>query len=255
MPQSEKETKSVLVRTPGSPPAGATSRHRIHCQKAPFVQCCAVPQSENDSVLTRASLLRRVRDVEDHSSWRDFHDTYRKLIYSFARKAGLSPEEAEDATQETFARLAQKMPDFAYDPDCGSFKHWLLKVARWRVLEQFRQRCGPLASPAAPAAHANTDDPSMTSTLHKIPDPTSLDLDQVWEEQWAAQLLAAAEAKVKRRVDLQKYQIFDLYVKKEWPPEKVASVFGINVAQVYLAKSRILEMIREEVARLESQMS
>ena len=62
-------------------------------------------------------------------------------------------------------------------------------------------------------------------------------------------------AKVKRQLDPQKYQIFDLYVNKEWAPEKVAATFGISVDQVYLAKHRTTELIKEEVKRLESKVS
>jgi hypothetical protein len=60
---------------------------------------------------------------------------------------------------------------------------------------------------------------------------------------------------VKRRLDPQRYQIFDFYVNKEWPPEKVAKAFGITVDQVYLAKHRVTEMIKAEVKRLETEMN
>jgi len=60
---------------------------------------------------------------------------------------------------------------------------------------------------------------------------------------------------VKRRLDPQKYQIFDFYVNKEWSPNKVSAVFGISVDQVYLAKHRVTEMIKEEVKRLETEMT
>ena len=58
-------------------------------------------------------------------------------------------------------------------------------------------------------------------------------------------------AKVKRRLDPQKFQIFDLYVNKAWAPEKVAATFGVSVDQVYLAKHRTTELIKEEVKKLE----
>ena len=45
---------------------------------------------------TRRSLLVRLRDWEDQSSWRDFFNTYWKFIYGVAIKSGLSDSEAED---------------------------------------------------------------------------------------------------------------------------------------------------------------
>jgi hypothetical protein len=82
-------------------------------------------------------------------------------------------------------------------------------------------------------------------------DPSSENLDALWEAEWQDTLLSAAVATVKRRVEPQNYQLFDFYVNKEWPPEKVASTFQVGVEQVYLAKHRVTEMLKEEVERLE----
>ncbi|HEX7654466.1 MAG TPA: sigma-70 family RNA polymerase sigma factor, partial [Verrucomicrobiae bacterium] len=71
------------------------------------------------------------------------------------------------------------------------------------------------------------------------------------ESEWELNLVHAATQRVKRRVDPQMYQIFDFYVNKEWPPEKVAKAFKITVNQVYLAKHRILEAMKEEIAKIE----
>ena len=76
----------------------------------------------------------------------------------------------------------------------------------------------------------------------------------MWEHEWQKILLDAAPDHVKRRMDPQKYQIFDLYVNRGWPPEKVAQNFGISVDQVYLAKHRITESIKQEVERLEKEI-
>jgi hypothetical protein len=82
-------------------------------------------------------------------------------------------------------------------------------------------------------------------------DPASKSLDALWDAEWGKNLLAAAIDKVRRRLDPQKYQIYDFYVNKEWPPEKVAEKFNISINQVYLAKHRIAELIAEEVKKLE----
>ena len=42
-----------------------------------------VPSSDSgDSLRTRQSLLTRLKDWDDHASWREFVNTYWKLIYS-----------------------------------------------------------------------------------------------------------------------------------------------------------------------------
>src|SRR5262245_3102033 len=198
---------------------------------------------------TRATLIQRLKNWQDQSSWQDFFDTYWKLIFSVARKSGLTEPEAQDVVQETMVSVARHMPTFQYDPAIGSFKAWLLNLTRCRIADQLRNR-GPLV----PLRSAG-EDPATPFALREVVDPASLTLDQIWDGEWERHLLDAAIARVKRRLDPQKFQIFDFYVNKEWPPEKVAQTFQISVDQVYLAKHRITEMIRTEVKRLEREMT
>ena len=204
----------------------------------------------DELIPTRATLIQRLKDWQDQSSWQDFFDTYWKLIYGVALKGGLTAVEAQDVVQETMISVAKHMPTFEYDPAIGSFKTWLLNMTRWRITDQLRKR-GPFAAGHPPAEETATG----TRTVDKVVDPVSRDLDALWDTEWEKNLLDAALAKVKRQLDPQKYQIFDLYVNKEWAPEKVAATFGISVDQVYLVKHRTTELIKEEVKRLESKVS
>ena len=43
---------------------------------------------------TRKSLIARLDNWEDQKTWDEFYQTYWRLIYSVAIKAGLRPEEA-----------------------------------------------------------------------------------------------------------------------------------------------------------------
>src|SRR5438046_1766960 len=61
-------------------------------------------------IATRSSLIKRLKNWDDRASWKDFFDTYWKLIYGVARAAGLNDAEAQDVVQETIICVAQKMP-------------------------------------------------------------------------------------------------------------------------------------------------
>jgi DNA-directed RNA polymerase specialized sigma24 family protein len=89
---------------------------------------------------TRESLLSRLKDWDDQESWRRFFDTYWRLIYRAALKAGLIETEAQDVVQETLISVAQKMPGFKYEPAIDSFKGWLFYQTRLRIADQFRKR-------------------------------------------------------------------------------------------------------------------
>src|SRR6516164_6778524 len=93
-----------------------------------------VTESAQDSEATRWSLLARLKNWEDQASWREFFDTYWRLIYSVAIKSGLNDAEAQDVVRDTVLSVAKKIPELNCDPSAGSFKIWLLKFTRWRIL-------------------------------------------------------------------------------------------------------------------------
>jgi RNA polymerase sigma-70 factor (ECF subfamily) len=198
----------------------------------------------DDLVPTRASLIARLKNWQDQSSWQEFFDNYWKLIYGVARQSGLRDAEAQDVVQETMASVAKHMPGFQYNPAVGSFKGWLLQMTRWRIIDQVRKR-------APDFLHHLSSDGTGTGTVEQMIDPSQKGLDELWEKEWRKQLLEIALSNVKRKLDPEKYQIFDYYVNKEWPAEKVAERFQISVDQVYLAKCRITDLLQAEVARLE----
>jgi RNA polymerase sigma factor (sigma-70 family) len=205
--------------------------------------------SMDELIATRTTLIDRLKNWEDQSSWQDFFDTYWKLIYGVARKSSLTETEAQEVVQETMITVAKHMPNFKYDRKIGSFRGWLMKTTRWRITDQLRKRGRSIAQ--LPASEAST---IGTSTIERIVDPAGLKLNELWDAEWEKNLIEAALARVKRRVDPQRYQIFDFYVNKAWTPEKVAATFGVPVAQVYLAKHRVTELIKKEVNRLETQI-
>jgi RNA polymerase sigma factor (sigma-70 family) len=200
-----------------------------------------------DPAATRSSLLRRLRNWDDHGSWQDFFDTYWKLIYSVAIKAGLSEAEARDVVQETVLAVAKQMRENGYDRTRSSFKNWLCLITRRRIIDHFRKRTDPklLATPQS------SDETTRTDPIARVPDPASLKLDAVWEEEWQKNLLDAAIERVKQQVTPKQFQIFDLSVLRELPVAEVKTILKVNAAQVYLARHRVGALIKNEVKRLE----
>jgi RNA polymerase sigma-70 factor (ECF subfamily) len=206
--------------------------------------------NEDELIPTRASLIKRLRDWEDQASWLEFFNTYWRLIHGVARKAGLTDAEAQDVVQETLISVAKHMPSFKYDPSIGSFKTWLLNMTRWRIIDQFRKR-----RPGADKRPASEDSSNRTSTIRGVADPNAFNWDAAWEADWEHNLLAKAMENIQRRVDPQRYQVFDFYVNKGWAAEKVANRFGVSIDQVYQIKHRVTETIRAEIHRIESEMT
>src|SRR5215831_14459053 len=90
--------------------------------------------------------------------------------------------------------------------------------------------------------------------VERIPDPSVPEFGAEWDAAWERNLFARALEIVRGRTDERQFQIFDLYVTKNWPPEDVARTLGISVARVYLTKHRISAAVIKETRRLEKQL-
>ena len=216
--------------------------------------------NEDEFIPTRRSLLERLRSWDDHESWRQFVDTYGRLIFAVASKAGLSDAEAQDVVQETVIVVAKKMPEFKYDPAIGSFKGWLLLISRRRIEKQLKKRLpvkvGQVSSSSRaggkPAFHS--DDTERTATVERVTDPKPFDLEAIWDTEWEKSLWNAALARVKGRVKPKQFQMFDLYVLKEWTVGEVARALNVSATHVYVNKHRISGMIKAELKRLQREL-
>jgi RNA polymerase sigma factor (sigma-70 family) len=195
-------------------------------------------------VATRRSLVDRLENWNDRKHWQEFFDAYWKLIYSAARKSGLTDAEAQEVVQETVITVAKKIGKLRYDPAVGSFKGWLLHITRWRIADQFRKR-----QPGQSQRSASLSD-RTTATIERVPDTSAVDLDALWEKEWQNNLMAAAMDRVKKKVDPKQFQIFDCYVRKDWPAQKVAAELSVSVGQVYLARHRVTALLKKEVRAL-----
>ncbi len=206
---------------------------------------------KDDSYPTRPSLLNRLKNTQDHQSWQEFSDVYGKLVFGFAIKAGLNETEAEEVVQETMIAASKNLPEFRYDPKVCSFKTWLLNLSRWRVQDQLRKRQAP---PAPNPARHSGDETARTATVDRVPDPSGVPLETIWEKEWQASLLETAVEKVKAKVDSKQWQMFDLYALKEWSVKDVARAMGVSVGRVYLTKHRVSALLKKEMKRLEANM-
>jgi RNA polymerase sigma-70 factor (ECF subfamily) len=200
-----------------------------------------------DSIPTRQSLLARMKDWSDQASWQEFFHTYWRLIYAVALRAGLNNTEAEEVVQETVICVAKKIGEFKNNPAFGSFKSWLMLITRRRIADQFRKR-----PPAAAHSSPHADDTARTSTLDRMPDPASLDLDKVWETHWQQNLLAVAMANVKRQVSAKQFLLFYQQVVNGWPAAKVAQKYNVNLSQVYMARYRVARLVKKEARKLQA---
>lgn len=203
----------------------------------------------NEFIPTRKSLLTRLKNWDDQEGWREFFDTYWRLIYSVALKSGFNDAEAQDIVQDTIVVVAKKMRNFKYDPKIGSFKSWLMLNTRSRIIERLRKKRLPLAEKIP-----QSDSTARTATVERIPDSAGQSVDEIWEAEWKKNLLELALENVKKQVSPKQFQIFDLYVLQETPIEAITRALGVSANQVYLAKHRVSEVLKEELKKVQRKL-
>ncbi len=203
-----------------------------------------------DAAATRASLIARIRNWSDDSSWQEFFQTYWRLIYALAVRSGLSESEAEEVVQSTVIAVAKNIGEFNYDPNKGSFRQWLIHQAQWRIadFQRKRQREQKLF---VRSGHRDDEGASdETATAHRVPNPRCAH-ETKWECEWNDSVHVAALDALRSQLNPKHYQVFDLYVLRHWPSERVRRTLGIGIAQMHLINSRVKHLYRRERASIE----
>jgi RNA polymerase sigma-70 factor (ECF subfamily) len=210
------------------------------------------------SVQTRSSLLNRLKQGDDAESWQQFYRVYGKVVRDFAIRSGLTDTEADEVVQETAIAMARHLPEYKYDPSVCRFKTWLLNQASWRIKDQIKKRKKEPGWQSVRDAGLPTpalcDDTKRTALACQVPDPSAMDLDAVFEDEWRKSLFASAVEKVRERFSPRQFQIFELVVLKEWPAAEVAKSLAVSTAHVHLTRHRIAAAVKQEARRLEKQL-
>jgi RNA polymerase sigma-70 factor (ECF subfamily) len=189
---------------------------------------------------TRVTLLARLcQDETDQAAWDVFVERYGRQIYHWCRQWKLQNADAEDVTQNILLKLSQKLRTFAYDPS-RSFRGWLRTIAHhaWRDF---------VDSPHHTRAAA--DDDQIWERMQTL--EARDDLIQKLQEGFDHELLEAAKVRVRLRVAPQTWEAFRLVALVGLPVTEVAAAVRMQVAMVYVAKSKVQKMLREEIQKLE----
>ena len=139
---------------------------------------------------TRASLILRLRDAEDVSAWDEFAELYGPVVYRIARARGLQPADAENLVQEVLFAVAQSVEKWLEREDKGSFRRWLLALARNHAVKLLTKR-------ATRALGRNDSEAQRQISELQAADEISLQVDLEYERavfQWAAERVQQAVA-------------------------------------------------------------
>ncbi len=194
--------------------------------------------------VTRATLLVRLRNADDDEAWRQFLDLYGPVVYSMYRKRGLQDADAADLTQEVLHAVASGAQRSAYDPERGTFRGWLYAVARNKLRDFLARR------KRQPQGNGDTSTLKMMSSIPATDAETA-----EWESDYQQRLFALAAEKVRTCVDESTWQAFWRTAVEGQSGQAVADALGMTVGAVYVAKSRVLARLKEQVKQIQGDQS
>ncbi|MDF3818478.1 sigma-70 family RNA polymerase sigma factor [Leptospira sp. 96542] len=90
---------------------------------------------------------------------------YQAMVYSQAKKAFLTQEEAEDFTQEVFLQAFESLSQFRGE---AQFSTWIFQIARFKLSKQFKKK-KVVTEPWLDEIYAipETKQESIVETIHK----------------------------------------------------------------------------------------
>jgi RNA polymerase sigma factor (sigma-70 family) len=198
--------------------------------------------SVGDSPLTRASLLVQLRDGANQAAWQEFMRVYGPLVYGFARKRGLQDADAADLMQDVLRSVSTAIGRLDYDRAQGTFRGWLLTITRNKIFNFLSARSArPQAAGDGPGSHV----------LDNVADDN--DGAELWELEYQRRVAALAMERIRSEFQDNTWQAFVSTAVDGKPAADVARQIGMTPGAIYVAKSRVLARLKEEVETLRRQ--
>jgi RNA polymerase sigma factor (sigma-70 family) len=191
--------------------------------------------SEN---LTRPSLLVRIRDPQDVQSWKLFVTTYAPLIVAYCRKRGIQGADADDVTQEVFAKISRSIGGFEYQPERGRFRDWLGTVAHGELCRVMAKN-----NRGGRGTGGLDNHPQLDQLVSETPGAD-------WTDCFHAHILATALDQIRPQFEPDTWKAFESVWLHEKRSDEAAKELSMPIEAVYVAKSRVLKRLREKVLEL-----
>lgn len=191
--------------------------------------------------LTRVTLLARLKDGSDTGAWSEFVRLYGPVVYRFARNRGLQDADAADLMQDVMRSVARNAHRMEYDPKRGTFRGWLYTVTRNKIYNFLSsQRNRP----------RGTGDADAQERLDATPAREEDGPDADWEKEYQRRLSARAMELVKGEFQPNTWSAFWLTAVEGKSAAEVGTDLKMSPGAVYVAKSRVLARLRDEVQKM-----
>lgn len=192
---------------------------------------------------TRFSLIQRLQRGGDSADWDEFVAIYRPVIVRLALRKQLQPADAEDVAQQVLFAVARHLETWKHDPARARFRTWLQTIVRNHALNALTRGPRDQASGGTTAAQR----------LNQHPDKgdESLDDESLFDLELQRQTFRWAVAQVRPEFERATWDAFWQTAVEGQSPREVAEKTGKTVGAVYIARTRIMQRIKQVIAELD----
>lgn len=191
---------------------------------------------------TRASLVLRLQNAGDVAAWDEFAEVYGRVLFRVARGRGFQSADADNLVQEVLFAVARSVSQWLGRSDRGSFRAWLLKIARNEAADMISRRATrPLGHDGDAAAHVLNSLPARGDISSEL----ELEYDRA-VFQWAAERVRASVAEPT-------WQAFWLTHVEGLSVNDAARTLKTRPANIYFGRSRVMARIKDVVEQYEDQ--
>jgi RNA polymerase sigma factor (sigma-70 family) len=189
---------------------------------------------------TSLSLLARVSQSADATSWNRLTELYAPLLRQWLHTYQVQEADADDLIQEVLTVVAQELPRFDHNQRTGAFRNWLRKILVHRLRNFWRRR---------------DHRPQMASTssileqLQQLEDPNS-QLSRMWNQEHDRYVIARLIELIRPTFLPKTWEAFQRQMFEGQSADEVAAAMGMPISSVYVARSRVLSALRREAAGL-----
>ena len=192
------------------------------------------------STTTSRSLLERVR-ANEPEAWDRLVTLYAPLVFQWCRGWNLPEQDAADIFQEVFQAVAAHIGSFRKEQPRDTFRGWLQTITRNKVYDHFRRLH------REPEGVGGTE---AQTRMAQVPAPTpgedSSPSEEVAEQGVIYQVLESIRAEFTERT----WQAFWRTAIEGCSAPDVAAELSMSAGAVRVAKSRVLQRLREELGDL-----
>jgi RNA polymerase sigma factor (sigma-70 family) len=192
---------------------------------------------------TRPSLLVRLKAPRDERAWVKFVEIYEPLIARLARRAGLQEADANDLTQEVFCAVTGAIEKWDPNPARGSFRSWLSRITRNLIVNL-------LAARRRQTASYGTGGTDMVALLEAQPTPDGED-SALFDAEYRRRVFTWAAGRIRGNFHETTWQAFWRTGVEGHDVHSVAVSLGLTPGAVYVARSRVMARLRQEIEQLE----